>query len=398
MQFTYKAVDARGKIETGTIAANTKEQLFILLKAQGKVPIEVKSEARLPVHLPQSKFSLQERLSFTQQLAGLMTAGISIEKALTIMARLNSGKETAKLINMLNSSIQEGLSFSAALEGLSKKFSPLYINMVRAGEAGGVLPEVLKRLAQYLEEEIELHRFIIGSLIYPAIVVTSSFAALLFFVSDVIPKFQEIFADIGSRLPLITRIVMFCGNSLTHYGWLGLLLLGIAIVWLIKDTATPQGKLRFDRLQLQLPLIGKIQKKMVIAKMAMALGLLERSGVPLLNGLQISAEIMGNVVFTQALHIVEREVKSGNTLAQSMANQKIFPLLAIEMIGVGEESGNLSEMLGQVAKTYEAEVKSAVGVFLAVFEPVLILLMVGIIAILAIAVLLPVVNLNSQMG
>jgi general secretion pathway protein F len=398
MQFSYKAVDALGNVEAGKVAADAKEQVFSLLKAQGKAPLEIKGDNRLPVRLTRGRFSRQERLSFTQQLAGLLTAGIAIERALAILARLSSGKETSRIINRLNQSLHEGLSFSAALEAFTGEFSPLYLNMVRAGEIGGVLPEVLKRLAQYLEDEIGLRRFIIGSLIYPAIIVTSSVAALLFFVGDVIPKFQGIFEGLGSQLPLITRMVMFCGNSLTRYGWLGLVLTGLFIVWFVKAAATAQGRLWLDRFKMQLPLIGQLQQKMVVAKMAMALSLLERSGVPLLTGLQISAEIMGNTVFTRALHTVEREVRAGQTLAQSMAKQQIFPLLAMEMIGVGEESGNLSAMLNQVAKTYEGEVKNAVGIFLSVFEPVLILLMVGVIAILAIAVLLPIVNLNSQIG
>jgi general secretion pathway protein F len=398
MQFTYKAVDAQGAVETGKVTADSREQLLALLKTQEKVPLEIKAETRLPVSLPRGKFSRQECLNFTQQLAGLLAAGIPIERALAILARLSSGKETVSLIGKLNQALREGLSFTAALERFAKEFTPIYINMVRAGEAGGILPEVLKRLAQYLEEEIALRRFIISSLIYPAIVVTSSFAALTFFVSDVIPKFQDIFAGIDSELPLITKIVMFCGNGLTHYGWIMLLLLGIGVIWMLKITATPKGKLWFDRFKIQLPLIGGIQQKTVIAKMTMALGLLEQSGVPLLTGLQISAEIIDNAVFARALREVEREVKAGQTLAQSLENQKVFPVLAIEMIGVGEESGNLSEMLGQVAKTYEAEVKNAIGIFLAVFEPVLILLMVGIIAILAISILLPIINLNSKMG
>jgi general secretion pathway protein F len=398
MQFSYKAVDARGKMETGKVAADSREQLIALFKTQGKTLLEIKTEKKFAVHLARGRFTGQERLNFTQQLAGLLTAGIPIERALAILARLNSGATTVKLIDQLNRSLHEGLSFTAALERFTKEFTPLYINMVRAGEAGGVLPEVLKRLARYLEEEMALRRFIISSLIYPAIVVTSSVAAMLFFVSDVIPKFQDIFAGIGSELPLITKIVMFCGTGLTRYGWLMLLLIGLGVVLLVKDAATSQGKMRFDRLVLQLPLIGEIRKKTLIAKMSMALSLLEHSGVPLLTGLQISSEIMDNAVFTKALQTAGQEVKAGNTLAQSLAGQKVFPLLAVEMVGVGEESGNLSEMLGQVAKTYEAEVKYAIGVFLAVFEPVLILLMVGIIGILAVSILLPIINLNSRMG
>jgi general secretion pathway protein F len=398
MQFSYKAVDAQGNMETGKVAADSREQLIGLYKAQGKTLLEIKAESRSPVNLAPGKFSRQERLKFTQQLAGLLSAGISIERALTILARLSSGTPTAKLIAKLNQALHEGLSFTAALELSAKEFTPLYINMVRAGEAGGILAEVLQRLAQYLEEEIALRRFITGSLIYPAIVSASSIAALIFFVGNVIPKFQDIFAGIGSELPLVTRIVMFCGNGLTRYGWILLLLIVAGGIGVNREIATPQGKLRFDRFKIRLPLIGEIQQKTVVAKMAMALSLLERSGVPLLTGIQISAEIINNAVFSGALRIAAEEVKAGNTLAQSLEAQKVFPVLAVEMIGVGEESGNLSGMLSQVAKTYETEVKNAIGIFLAVFEPVLILLMVGVIGILAVSILLPIINLNSKMG
>jgi general secretion pathway protein F len=398
MQFSYKTVDGRGKIECGKMTADSREQLLILFKTQGKVALEMKAVGRWAVRVPRGKFFDQERLNFTQQLAGLLESGITIERALAILGRLNSGKATGELIKKLNRSLQEGLSFTAALELFARDFSPLYINMVRAGEAGGILPEVLQRLAQYLEDEIALNKFIVSSLIYPALIVVSSVAALIFFVSDIIPKFQEIFAGFGSALPLITRVVMFCGNSLTHYGWMMLAVCVLTVGWFFKIVDTPKGKMWFDRLHLQLPLIGAIQKKAVIARMAMALSLLEHSGVPLLTGLQISAAIMGNAVYTQALQIVGEEVRAGRTLAQSMENQKIFPALAMEMISVGEESGHLGAMLGKVAKTYEAEVKNAIGIFLSVFEPLLILLMVGVIAILAVAILLPIVNLNSKMG
>lgn len=398
MQFSYKTVDTNGRMESGSITAPSREALTALFKDQGKVLLEVKAKPELKLQWSRGKFSNQERLNFTQQLAGLLEAGISIERALAILGRLSTDQESAKLIEGLKQSLHEGLSFTAALERYARDFSPIYISIVRAGEAGGILPEVLLRLTQYMEDELTLRRFIIGSLIYPAIVVVTSLGALLFFVSDIIPKFQEIFAGFDSQLPLITQVVMFCGTGLTRYGWVVLLGIGAVTVWCMKAATTAKGKWFFDRLKIQLPLIGEIQKKAVIAKMAMALGLLEQSGVPLLSGLRISAAVMGNEVYTRALQTVEQEVQSGRTLAQSMVNQKVFPALAIEMINVGEESGRLGEMLAKVAKTYEMEVKNAVGIFLAVFEPLLILLMVGMIAILAVAILLPIINMNAKIG
>ncbi|HBF37891.1 MAG TPA: hypothetical protein DDW50_11275 [Firmicutes bacterium] len=399
MLFSYKAANTSGHIELGRIDAESKEQLIFQLKAQGKFPLEIKEAAELlPFKLNRSRFSRQERLTFTQQLAGLLGAGIPLERALGILSKLKFSPNIGNVVVQLRRSLQEGLPFTAALERFPDFFPDLYINMVQAGEAGGILPQVLKRLAQYLEEEIQLRRFIIGSLFYPIILMVSSLGAVLFYVAVVIPKFQAVFEGMDTELPLVTRAVMVFGECVNNYWWLALLFIGGFLVWWFKEAATPKGKMRIDRLKLKIPWVGPILEKLAIVKMAFALSLLSGSGVSLLDGLTIAGKIMGNDWLACAIQKVAQEVKQGNTVAQSMAAQKVFPVLAVEMIGVGEESGNLATMLEQVAATYDGEVKHSLSIFMSVFEPLLIFVMVGVIGILAVSILLPVINMNSQMN
>lgn len=400
MQFSYKVADAQGKIEIGRCDAESREQLIQKLKSQGKFPLEVKVETKLAgsVPLKGKGITRQQRLILTQQLAGLLGAGISIERALTILSRLAGDDKVTSLVQELRRLLQEGHSFTSALEQYPQHFPALFISMVRAGEAGGILPEVLKRLASFQEEEIALQRFVVSSLTYPAMIAVACVCSLIYFVGDVIPKFQDILEGMGSELPFITKLVMTAGNGFKSYWWVLAALVGLLVFWLLSQMATPEGRLRIDSAKLKFPLIGDILQKVAVSKMALALSLLTGSGVPLLAGLNITSEIMGNAVLARALREVEREVKTGNSLVNSMHAQKVFPVMAVEMIGVGEESGNINGMLEQVAKTYDNDVKNSIGVFMSTFEPMLILTMVGVIAILALAVLLPLVNLNSQIN
>jgi general secretion pathway protein F len=397
-QFNYRAATAQGRIEQGRREAESREQLIQQLKAAGKYPLEVTERAPAALGWGGRTFSRQERLNFTQQLGGLLSAGIPLERALAIVSRLNLPPQVDKVVQGLRRSLQEGLSFTAALERFPGHFPALYVNMVRAGEAGGILPQVLEKLAQYQEEEISLRRFVVSSLFYPCIVVTASIGAILFYVGVVVPKFESIFLDMGSELPWVTRMVMLFGQGLRDFWFVLAGLVAALALWLARESATSAGRFRLDRIKLKLPWIGPILQKIATSRMALSLSLLTGSGVPLLTGLEITADVMGNEAMARALKQVAREVKQGQSLAGGMAAQEVIPLLAAEMIGVGEESGSLGLMLDKVAKTYEGEVRHSMGIFLAVFEPLLILFMVGIIAILAMAILLPITNMNSQIN
>jgi Type II secretory pathway, component PulF len=399
MQFSYRVADTQGRITLGREEAESKEQLISQLRLQGKFPIEIKeSPELLSLRLRRTRFSRMERLTFTQQLAGLLEAGVPLEHALAILSKLKFSPNIGDTVIQLRRSLQEGLSFTAALGGFPDFFPDLYINMVRAGEAGGILPQVLKRLARYLEEEINLRRFITGSLFYPMILAVSSLLAIIVYVAIVIPKFKSVFQGMNAELPLVTKAVMVFGEGLNNFWWLALLVIAVFAGWWLKESKTAAGRLRVDRLKLQLPWLGSIFQKIAVSRMSFALSLLCGSGVSLLSGLMIAGKIMGNEFLAQALKKVEQEVKQGNTVAKSMAAQGVFPVLAVEMIGIGEESGNLESMLDNIAATYDGDVKHSLSLFMALFEPILIFIMVGVIGILAVAILLPVINMNSQMN
>ncbi|MCL6589762.1 MAG: type II secretion system F family protein [Firmicutes bacterium] len=403
MQFQYRIADAKGQIEQGKVEADSKEQLISKFKGQGKFILEVKEAPVLLAGISlkagnRKKLTKQDRLVFTQQLSGLLTAGIPLERALGILAKLQFGGNLNSIIIQLRRLLQEGLSFTAALEKFPDDFPGLFTNMVRAGEAGGVLPEVLKRLSQYQEDEIELQRRIVSSLSYPVIVVIAGILALLFFVGVLIPQFKQIFEDMGAELPFITKVVMLFGTGILKFWWVLAIITGAAIGWFVKEKASPEGQIRLDAIKLKLPLLGKLFQKIATARMSMALSLLCGSGVSLLMSLDITSGLVGNRLLGKGLKEAAERVQRGNTLASSMMDNPVFPVLAVEMIAIGEESGSLGQMMEQVAKTFDGEVKHALSVFLSVFEPLLIFVLIGGIGIFAVAILLPIINLSSQLG
>lgn len=396
MEFTYKAANGNGSIEIGRIEAASGEQLITILKSKGLFPLEYKSVSGSALNKLKNRFSRKERLVFTRQLAGLLSSGIGLEKALAIINRLSFSREMNEIIGQLQRLIQEGHSFTASLEKFPRHFTPLYVSMVKAGEAGGLLPQVLTKLIRYQEEELNLRNFIISSLIYPIILALSNIGVLLMYMLAVVPKFLPIFAELGSDLPFITDMVIFFGTALQNFWWLFLLIIAGLGVWFWQWVSSDKGRLKYDGYKLRAPLIGNILTKIAISRMCLSLSMLCGSGVPLISALSISGAVSGNLELERAVREVIGEVKQGSSLVASLSKREIFPVLAVEMIGVGEESGNLEEMLDQVSATYENEVKQSLGIFLAIFEPLLILSMVGVIAILAIGILVPIFNLNSQ--
>lgn len=403
MQFQYQVADSKGAIERGSAEADSKEQLITKLKSQGKYPLEIKESQALSVSLSiklsrSDKLSDNERLSFTQQMAGLLSARIPLERTLATLTRLKFGSKMDEIIVQLRRLLQEGHSFSSALEKFSNYFPPLYISMVKVGEAGGVLPQVMSRLAQNQEEDMNFKRYLISSLIYPLIVTGLSMCSIVFYVMVVIPQFQNVFNDMDLELPLITKLVMFFGQLMINYWFIPVIAIAGFVFWWIRESATPKGKYRIDQLKLKIPMLGKLNEKIATQKMAQSLSLLIGSGVSLLESLIISSEIIGNEVYGSALRETERRVRQGNTLVNSLASFSVFPVMAMEMIAVGEEGGNLEYMLEQVNRIYNNEVKHDLGMFLAIVEPLITVFLVMIIAILAIAIMLPVMGMNSQIG
>ena len=402
MQYQYQVADAHGKIERGSAEADSREQMISKLKAQGKYALEIKEKKGPAISFQFNSFlgtgrlSDNERLNFTQQLTSLLNARIPLERALGTLSRLKFTPQLNDIILQLRRLLQEGLSFSGALEQFPRQFPPLFINMVRVGETGGILPQVMTRLAQYQEEDLNFRRHLTGSLVYPVFVTITCIGSFIFLVTSVIPQFQKIFQDMGSELPFITQVVLFFGKLAMDLWYIPVLAIGIICFWYFRELETAEGRYRIDKIKLKIPIIGKILEKIATQKMVQSLGLLVGSGVSLLTSINIASAIIGNEVFAKALRDTEQKVRQGNNLASSLMAADVFPTLAVEMIAVGEEGGNLDFMLEQVAKTYDHEIEHQMSILLTLFEPIIMLLILGVVAIFAVAVILPVMNLNNR--
>ncbi|HHZ20740.1 MAG TPA: type II secretion system F family protein [Firmicutes bacterium] len=392
MEFYYRAVQRNGTIVSGQRTARTKEQLLAALKSEGLLPLEVrvKAERVLPLF---SRVSGRELLAFTQQMAGLLQAGIRLNRALEIITDLARGR-LRLTITQIQQDLNEGLAFSAALEKHPSVFNSAYVAMVRAGESAGLLPEVMARLASSMEQEQDFKGQVITSLMYPFLVTFVSIVAVIFMLTNLVPRFQTVFKQLGQELPAITAIVLAISGFLTRYGLFLLIVLVLGIVLLIRLFRSSAFKDRLDRWLLGLPLVGKIIIQVETERFTRILSMLMRSGVPLLNCLLILSAVMGNGHLRQALTDAANSVKAGEGLARCLGDKAIFPSMLVAMIGVGEEGGNLDEMMEEVAKVYARETRQSIQRIISMVGPVMTLGLAGLIFLIALAILLPIFQLN----
>lgn len=392
MEFYYRAVQRNGTIVSGQRTARTKEQLLAALKSEGLLPLEVRVKAERVLSLF-SRVSGRELLAFTQQMAGLLQAGIRLNRALEIITDLARGR-LRLTITQIQQDLNEGLAFSAALEKHPSVFNSAYVAMVRAGESAGLLPEVMARLASSMEQEQDFKGQVITSLMYPFLVTFVSIVAVIFMLTNLVPRFQTVFKQLGQELPAITAIVLAISGFLTRYGLFLLIVLVLGIVLLIRLFRSSAFKDRLDRWLLGLPLVGKIIIQVETERFTRILSMLMRSGVPLLNCLLILSAVMGNGHLRQALTDAANSVKAGEGLARCLGDKAIFPSMLVAMIGVGEEGGNLDEMMEEVAKVYARETRQSIQRIISMVGPVMTLGLASLIFLIALAILLPIFQLN----
>lgn len=392
MEFYYRAVQRNGTIVSGQRTARTKEQLLAALKSEDLLPLEVRVKAERVLSLF-SRVSGRELLAFTQQMAGLLQAGIRLNRALEIITDLARGR-LRLTITQIQQDLNEGLAFSAALEKHPSVFNSAYVAMVRAGESAGLLPEVMARLASSMEQEQDFKGQVITSLMYPFLVTFVSIVAVIFMLTNLVPRFQTVFKQLGQELPAITAIVLAISGFLTRYGLFLLIVLVLGIVLLIRLFRSSAFKDRLDRWLLGLPLVGKIIIQVETERFTRILSMLMRSGVPLLNCLLILSAVMGNGHLRQALTDAANSVKAGEGLARCLGDKAIFPSMLVAMIGVGEEGGNLDEMMEEVAKVYARETRQSIQRIISMVGPVMTLGLAGLIFLIALAILLPIFQLN----
>lgn len=401
--FQYRAADAQGKVVEGTLEAPEAAGVVAKLQERGLIPIRVSRAGagratggarRLRLPRGTRKAGMRELLAFTQQLSVLVGSGLPLDRALGTVRELSSHPGVESVVGDVLTAVRGGKGLADAM-GEHAFFPPLYVNMVRAGEVGGFLDSALQRLAEYLERSEELRNEVVSALIYPAFLMVSLGGSLIFMLVYVLPRFSALFADMGQALPLATQFVLSVSETVRAYWWMGLVAVGLlAVVWR-RQTATAAGRLAIDQAKLRLPAIGSILRQVGVARLARTLGTLLKSGVPMVRALGIAREVAGNEVLARALDEVEVGVREGAGVAEPLARSGVFPQLAVQMIGVGEETGRLDDMLIRVADHYDRDVRTQLMRFTRLLEPVLILVMAGVIAFVVVSILQAIFSLND---
>ncbi|MDA8388855.1 MAG: type II secretion system F family protein [Nitrospiraceae bacterium] len=370
--FSYKAASFEGKLTNGVIEAADEGAAISSLKSSGVIILDIRSGrgAASGRFFKKKKYDL---LTFTTELSSLLNAGLPLDRALGILSVISEDRGMRQTVESVLKSVKEGSSFSEALHKHPDVFPRLYINMVRAGEAGGVLDTVLDNLNQFLEARKELKDQVASAVIYPAILVATSGVSIIFLLAYVLPKFNSIFQDMGGSLPFSTRALLSVSGDIRQYWWV--LLAMSFLIWLVFRgySAGKAGRYRMDGFKIRF--LGSVVTKIETARFCRTLGTLLASGVPLLPALNNSKEVMTNQVMADALEAVSREVSEGRGIAQSVSKTGVFPQLAISMIQVGEETGQLADMLLRVASIYEKFLKTAIRRLISFLEPALILCM-----------------------
>lgn len=397
--YIYRAADRRGQTIDGVMEAVDARAVIERLHREAYYPIKVVAHAEragwLGLSLP-SRTTRRDLLTFTQQLATLLEAGLPLDRALGILEELTLGGRTKAIVTDLLRSVRGGSSLSEALaKHHPRPFSRLYINMVRAGEKGGVLEVTLRRLAEFLEARAAFSEAVVSALAYPLVITMVGAAAVVFLLTFVIPRFQIIFADLGQAIPLPTQILIEVSTAIRDYWWIGVpVVLGIVLGWRVW-VSMPDGRLRWDQLLLTLPVVGRLVTKIETARFARTLGTMLQSGVPILGALGVVGDIMTNQSLGRAVARLAEGVKRGATVATGMTEHTSFPPLAIHMVRVGEETGRLEEMLLKVADTFESDVRTELKRVIGLLEPAIILAMGVLVGFIVVAMLLAIFSINE---
>ena len=403
--YSYKAADSAGKVVKGTIEASDERAVASKLHAMEYIPIRISNgnagagKVGLAFSTDVSQFferiTGKDTMLFTQDLFVLLDAGLPVDRSLSILVDAVEKDKFKDVIKDILQKVKSGSSLSEALGKYPKIFPPLYVNMVRAGEAGGVLPPVLDRLGQFLESSQDLKDYIKSSMVYPLFLLFVGGVSIIIMLTFVIPKFSVIFGDMGRSIPLSTQFLLALSSGLRNYWWLFLIAVGCGYYAFKQYVKTTAGRLKIDALKLRIPVVDKLIKSVEVARFSRTLGTLMQSGVPILQGLALVRDIVGNQKIVKDLQHVCDRVEEGEKLAVSIEQMNIFPLLAVQMISVGEETGKLDYMLLKVAENYEKYVKNIVKRLVNLLEPIMILVMGLVVGFIVISMLMAIFSINE---
>lgn len=401
--FEYKAVAPSGETVRGTMEAGSEDMVIAKLQEGGNIPLSANVAGQGGFNfdvlsLKRRGMNSREVGRFTEQLSTLLGAGLPLDRCLQVLLELAENDRVKQTVTSIRDHVREGGNLSDAMEAQHGSFSRLYVNMVHAGEIGGSLDRTLDRLADYLERSKDMKDSVVSAMIYPFILMLLAGGSLIVLLVYVIPQFTPIFEDLGGDLPTITKIVLAFGGLLQNFWWGLIGLATLAVVMFKRMLADPEKRLKFDTRVLKTRWVGDLVSKMEIARLTRTLGTLLTNGVPLLSALSIARNVMNNSLLRQSLEATTQQVKTGGGLAHNLAETGHFPRLALQMVSVGEETGQLDSMLLKVADTYDKEVRTTIDRLLAIFTPVITMLMALMIGTIVMSVLMAIMSINELVG
>jgi len=402
-RFRYVALDRAGKTVTGEIAAENPEEVNHRLRDMGYFPSSVGEAAHVSLGPPKRMrrgrgVTGSDIVVITRQLADMTAARLPMFRSLSVLVEQADRATLRDLLEAIRTDVREGQPLSEALQRHPRHFPDLYVNMVRAGEASGHLDAVLLRLAEFLEKSMQRRSQVVSALLYPAVLITVAVSAVAFIIGFLIPKLSVLFEELEQALPLITRILLGVANALSATWWMLAIVIAVVVIGIRSYARTEAGKAWLDLLSLRLPLLGPIWHKMAVSRLAHTLGTMLSGGVPILAALEISGNAVANRPLSRAVEAVREEVREGTSIAAALGRAAVFPPLLVHMASVGEETGQLPEMMARVADSLDFEVDSTLGRLSTLLEPFIIIAMGIIVGFIVLAVLLPIFQINATIG
>ena len=406
--FEYAGIDSKGKRSAGSVDAENERAARAKLRRMGVFPTSIGAEgsggakkAGLSMSVDVGKFlqrvKIQEVAVMTRQLSTLVGANIPLVDALAALVDQIENPKLRSIMAGVREKVIEGSKLSDALRGHPKIFGDLYVNMINAGENSGALEVVLARLADFTEGQSKLRSKVIGAMIYPAIMSIVGVALMIMLLTFVVPKVTKIFVDMKATLPLPTRMLMAASNAVTDYWYVVILVIAALVYGVRRYLKTPAGRAWWDRKSLNLPLFGKLNRMVIVSRFTRTLATLLSSGVPLLNAMDIVRAIITNTRLRDVIEQTRDSVREGQSVAEPLKRSGEFPPIVTHMIAIGEKTGELERMLERIADTYDAEVDNTVSTLTTLLEPIMILVMAGIVSFIVMSILLPIIKLN-QLG
>jgi type IV pilus assembly protein PilC len=390
--YNYKVRDRTGSLVTGQLVGDSETLVLQRLREMGMTPVEVKQAGtglKMEINLRPGRVKLKTIAVFCRQFATMVNSGLPILRAISILADQTDNRELERVLVQARTDVEQGSSLSAALAKHPKAFNNLFISMIKAGETGGVLDDVLLSLADQIEKEVELRRQIKSAMTYPVVVVALVMLILGAMLLFVVPQFETIYTDLGGTLPLPTRILLTVSDAFRSYWYMVLLAAGVGTFLLRRYKRTDAGRARVDAAKIRVPVFGPLFRKVALARFASTLGMLLRAGVPILQALDNVKETVNNRIIADALDDVKTSVREGESIARPLGKHKVFPPMVVQMMAVGEETGAVDTMLDKVAQFYNNEVTATVDALTSLIEPLLIAVIGGAVGAAVVALYMP---------